>query len=452
MRVSDEPWDAIVIGAGPSGVLATERLRMGGQRVLLLEAGGRDGKRGERTADDDARWRYSCVGARAEWWRAHGVGGNTLLWGGWANRFPDEVLRGGGFPFGAADVAADYATAERWLGVEQGRLDLRYRRAARELDVRVLPRRNARLGTRTWTARHPPSARTARTHTTALRLIASSPPALAQRGQTADVTAVEVVGPRGLERLRARAFVLALSPVETFRLLVTSGFEHAELGRSLCDHVVVHMLLIEPRAEVPLGARGRFPGSAFAPSAAAPFCVEMIGPWRLSSADRAMLAGAGVRPPRGASITRINAMGALTVHPERFLALAPRARDALGRAVPRVHFAWSAADRRLVTQMVEACATFAEAIAGPGAQLVQHESPLVAPALFHPSGTCRMGLDTSAPCDPHGRLRAARNVWVADASVFPSPGDRHPTLTLLAHTLRATTSITRALTASLRDA
>jgi hypothetical protein len=38
-----------------------------------------------------------------------------------------------------------------------------------------------------------------------------------------------------------------------------------------------------------------------------------------------------------------------------------------------------------------------------------------------------------------GRLRAINNIWVADASVFPSAGDRHPTLTVLAHALRGCT-------------
>jgi len=41
-----------------------------------------------------------------------------------------------------------------------------------------------------------------------------------------------------------------------------------------------------------------------------------------------------------------------------------------------------------------------------------------------------MGVGAEAPCTPWGRLRAVDNVWIADASVFPSAGDRHPTLTV----------------------
>ncbi|HEY4858856.1 MAG TPA: GMC oxidoreductase [Xanthobacteraceae bacterium] len=67
--------------------------------------------------------------------------------------------------------------------------------------------------------------------------------------------------------------------------------------------------------------------------------------------------------------------------------------------------------------------------------------------LFHEAGTCAIGAGTSAPCDPWGRLRAIDNIWVADASVFPSAGDRHPTLTVLAHALRVARSVQRRLAA-----
>jgi choline dehydrogenase-like flavoprotein len=56
-----------------------------------------------------------------------------------------------------------------------------------------------------------------------------------------------------------------------------------------------------------------------------------------------------------------------------------------------------------------------------------------------------MGRSNDAPCDPRGRLRAIDNVWIADASVFPSAGDRHPTLTILAHALRVARDVRRHL-------
>jgi choline dehydrogenase-like flavoprotein len=63
----------------------------------------------------------------------------------------------------------------------------------------------------------------------------------------------------------------------------------------------------------------------------------------------------------------------------------------------------------------------------------------------HEAGTCAMGAGEDAPCDPQGGLRALRNVWVADASVMPTPGDRHPTLTVMAHALRVAGAVSRYL-------
>ena len=40
--------------------------------------------------------------------------------------------------------------------------------------------------------------------------------------------------------------------------------------------------------------------------------------------------------------------------------------------------------------------------------------------MYHPCGTCRMGQDEDAVVDPGLRVRGIRNLWVADASVFPT--------------------------------
>jgi choline dehydrogenase-like flavoprotein len=92
--------------------------------------------------------------------------------------------------------------------------------------------------------------------------------------------------------------------------------------------------------------------------------------------------------------------------------------------------------------MKAACVATADALAPSGADLVQYFDPFETPVyLFHEAGTCAMGRTADAPCDPHGRLRALANVWIADASAMPSAGDRHPTLTILAHATRAAESI-----------
>ena len=138
--------------------------------------------------------------------------------------------------------------------------------------------------------------------------------------------------------------------------------------------------------------------------------------------------------------TQIHALGELGPHTDRFVALDGARRDALGRAIPIVHVAWSDEDVALATDMKRACVTVADAFAAPGSRLVPFVEPLAQLGAGHEAGTCAMG-GRDAPCDATGRLRALANVWIADASALASAGDRHPTLTVLAHARRAATAL-----------
>jgi choline dehydrogenase-like flavoprotein len=52
---------------------------------------------------------------------------------------------------------------------------------------------------------------------------------------------------------------------------------------------------------------------------------------------------------------------------------------------------------------------------------------------FHPMGTVRAGCDpTRSVVDPLGRHHTVRNLWVADASVFPSCVGVNPQMTIMA--------------------
>jgi choline dehydrogenase-like flavoprotein len=428
--------DVVVVGAGPAGVLAAERLRARGRSVVLLEAGPRLRRGAAATPEDDPRWRFESPGARLTWPRMHAVGGRTLLWGGWSSRFPDPVFRNGRWPYRARALAPHYAALERWLGVVEGRLDARYLRASERLGLPFEPRRAARAGRAIWTACHARAARRARVQTIALGLDIE--------GHRA--RAIAVVDADGRRRsIAARAFVLAASPIETCRILLESGVRHPLLGRRLADHALLAYVLVEDRPAPATRGRGPFPGAALVTRALERrgFAIEVVGPWPLSSLEPELLAALGLRPRRGASATHIVGLGELRPHRDRYVELAPRSRDALGRRVPRIHVAFSQADRNLVEAMRRTCIDVAEAIASGGAELIGHGDSLSTPVLFHPSGTCAMGSGEHFPCDPHGRLRGLANVWIADASVFPSAGDRHPTLTLLAHTLRTVHSVLR---------
>jgi choline dehydrogenase-like flavoprotein len=52
---------------------------------------------------------------------------------------------------------------------------------------------------------------------------------------------------------------------------------------------------------------------------------------------------------------------------------------------------------------------------------------------YHPAGTCRMGeLPSLCPADSFGRVRGMRNLWVADASLIPTPTVVNPQVTIMA--------------------
>ncbi len=52
--------------------------------------------------------------------------------------------------------------------------------------------------------------------------------------------------------------------------------------------------------------------------------------------------------------------------------------------------------------------------------------------LNHTFGSCRMTADDSGPVDPQGRVRGVENLYVCDASVFPSPSAVNPQATIMA--------------------
>jgi choline dehydrogenase-like flavoprotein len=428
--------------------------------VRLLEAGPRLAPGASPPEVDRRAWSFRATEGSFDWFRVRAVGGRSLLWGGWCHRFPEAVFGRAAWRTSARALAPDYRAVEQRLGVVRGPIDARVRRAARALEVRAEPKRAPLVGERIWTARDLASARSARPDTVALRLEH-------ERGEARALVALDLRTGREI-RLRAPAIVLAASPIETARILLESELDGArDVGKNLVDHMVASYVLVEPLAPPAAPAHGARsarsaphehplarhtlvdPGVNLDERSARPyrgaFTLEVAGPVSLESLGlERMVAGDEVHRHRA---TLIHAMGEVFASRRRYVDLEPIAngapatagvRDAYGRRAPRIHFAWTREDERRARDMQRVCVAFADALATPGSRLVPFVDPL-AKGAGHEAGTC------AAPelLDEAGRLRALANVWVADASWMPTAGDRHPTLTLLAHALRVARSVTR---------
>ena len=132
--MSDEHWDVLIIGSGPGGASAAQRLAASGKRILLLE-------RGEYLPRSRANWDAKTVfvdgayQAPETWYTASGhaihpglhyfVGGNSKVYGAALLRLRerdfDEVRHSDGlspaWPLEYADFEPYYAEAERLFHV-----------------------------------------------------------------------------------------------------------------------------------------------------------------------------------------------------------------------------------------------------------------------------------------------------------------------------------------------
>lgn len=440
--MSGRAWDRIVVGAGPVGCLVTDALLDAGLRVRLLDAGPRLSA-GAKVPEVDRRvWGFTnAAGAKRsfDWHRVRAIGGRSLLWGGWSYRFPAAVLARAGFAVSATTLAPHYRRVERALGVVRGPLDPRVARAARALEAKASPKRAPLRDGRIWTARDTRGAAHARPNVLALRFEHAA-------GRATALVCLELATGREV-RLRAQAFVLAASPIETARILLESELPSAgSIGRGLVDHQVASYALIEPRpaprahANPLAGATLVDPGVNFDARSARPyrggFTLEVSGPVSLDALGLERMVSAGELEAHSA--TMVHAIGEIFPSRGRFVELDDARRDALGRRVPRVHFAWTREDERRAGDMRRACVALADELALPGSRLVPFTDPLDAGA-GHEAGTCARAEIVGGD----GRLRALANIWIADASVMPTAGDRHPTLTLLANASRIAGSVAR---------
>ncbi|HEY6554358.1 MAG TPA: GMC family oxidoreductase, partial [Vicinamibacteria bacterium] len=116
---------------------------------------------------------------------------------------------------------------------------------------------------------------------------------------------------------------------------------------------------------------------------------------------------------------------------ENGVALDPTHRDRFGLPQLQVRHRYTARDRAA-----------GQALVGQARRLLRRAGALTTRVheirtFSHAVGTLRMGTDPErSPVDPEGRFRGLENLYVADASVFPTSAAVNPSLTIAACALR----------------
>ena len=118
-----------------------------------------------------------------------------------------------------------------------------------------------------------------------------------------------------------------------------------------------------------------------------------------------------------------------------FVDLDPQVKDRFGIPVARLHFRWDENVLKMWEHSKQACAELLHAAGG----VLQSsaDEPNMPGWSLHETGTCRMGNDAKHfVTNRFGQTHDVPNLYVCDASVFPSPTDKTTTLSILTFTLR----------------
>jgi choline dehydrogenase-like flavoprotein len=282
-----------------------------------------------------------------------------------------------------------------------------------------------------------------------------SPVVRIEAGRDDRVTAVLVGQTDGtIERIACTNLVLACGAVETPRLLLASdglANESGEVGRNFMDTLFVAVGALHPEPQH--GRRG-LPNDAISWDFNAPDAIPgVVGGCRFyNAAGEAELGGLaafalraipGWGRPHAQSVRRlwghalhVGAIGERLPNRDSRIDLDPNARDRFGMPLARIASSLGESD---ITRLRFMAKKSHELLAASGAERIYESySSWDWFAATHVFGTCRMGNDSgSAVVDAFGRSHRWRNLWITDASVFPSSGGGEaPSLTIQALALR----------------
>ena len=121
--------------------------------------------------------------------------------------------------------------------------------------------------------------------------------------------------------------------------------------------------------------------------------------------------------------------------PTNYLDLDPEVSDKYGIPVARLHFKWDDNALQMFEHSKQACAELLHAAGAVNEGAAK--DPNMPGWSLHETGTCRMGNDPKHfVTNRFGQTHDVKNLYVCDASVFPSSTDKTTTISILAFTLR----------------
>lgn len=274
------------------------------------------------------------------------------------------------------------------------------------------------------------------------------------------VAAIEYTASAGaVEKVEAKAFVLACGAIETARqLLLNKSREFpnglangsGQVGRNLTSHFGVTVVGFFP--DLARRDASNDDGTAYYHSLLTGLYWDRPSP--NFEGTYQVQCGAGITPFRmavrnvpgyGARFKRefreknighagMNMQGTLLISPKKFVDLDPARKDRFGLNVGRIHLHYERNDIRMAEDMVATCE---EIIRAGGGEVLSRPRQITARELVidsnHWVGTTRLGRNPKiSVVDTEGRCHDVPNLFIADASVFPAYPEKNPTLTNIA--------------------
>lgn len=258
------------------------------------------------------------------------------------------------------------------------------------------------------------------------------------------------------DQVDCRALVLACSSVETARQLLVNKTKRfgngiangsGQVGRNLTSHFGHHVIGFFPELRGLDASHEE--GTGYYHSLLTALYWDK--PARDFQGTYQVQCGAGYTPDRlairdvpgyGAKFKKewlelnvchagMNMQGTLLQSPRKFVDLDPEKKDKFGLPVPRVHLHYEQNDVNMAKDAADRCCEIIEAGGGKVISRPNVSAETLIIDYNHWVGTARMGKDAkTSVVNEYSQSHELKNLFLADAAVFPAYPEKNPVLTI----------------------